>query len=194
MEVLKALLRNGRPALLVLLLLAAAVPAAAQKVSGEYQLKAAFLYNFAKFVEWPPSAFSGDDAPLAICVYGEDPFGRSLEELVRNERIGNRALEVRRPESLSGLGECHILYVSRSERGRAGEVVSSLGEARVLTVGESESFLHSGGMIGFFLEENKVRFQVNLPAAERSRLKISSKLLRLAKAWPSGGGGSGSPR
>lgn len=181
-------------ATLALLLLLSAVPAAAQKVSGEYQLKAAFLYNFAKFVEWPAGAFPGEAAPLTICVYGEDPFGRTLEELVRNERIGNRPLEVRRPDSLSQLGECHILYVSRSERAREGEVVSSLGEAPVLTVGESESFLRSQGMIGFFLEENKVRFQVNLDAAEGSRLKISSKLLRLAKAWTPGGAGSVSPR
>jgi hypothetical protein len=185
-----ALLRTA----LALLLLLSAVPAAAQKVSGEYQLKAAFLYNFAKFVEWPAGAFPSEAAPVTICVYGEDPFGRTLEELVRNERIGNRPLEVRRPDSLGRLGECHILYVSRSERAREGEVVSSLGEAPVLTVGESESFLRSRGMIGFFLEENKVRFQVNLDAAESSRLKISSKLLRLAKAWTPGGAGTGSPR
>jgi uncharacterized protein DUF4154 len=163
---------------LAVLLLAAAGPAAAQV--GEYELKAAFLYNFVKFVEWPPDAFAGERSPLAICVYGEDPFGSSLDGAVRGETLGERSLIVQRPERLDELRDCQVLFVSRSERQRMPEVLSRVEGQPVLTVGDTDGFLRAGGMINFVLEENKVRFLINQEAAERSRVRISSKLLRLA--------------
>jgi hypothetical protein len=175
-----ALLRRS-----LILLLLLALPAAAQEAQPlEYELKAAFLFNFVKFVEWPPEAFAGARSPLTICVYGQDPFGASLDGVVRGESLGERSLLVQRPETLDDLRDCHVLFVSRSERQRMPEVLARVEGAPVLTVGDTDGFLRAGGMINFVLEENKVRFLINQEAAERSGLRISSKLLRLAKAAP----------
>ena len=175
-----ALLRRA-----LLLFLAFAGLAAAQEAPPlEYELKAAFLYNFVKFVEWPPEAFAGARSPLTICVYGEDPFGASLDGVVRGESLGERSLLVQRPETLEELRDCHVLFVSHSERQRMPEILARVEGAPVLTVGDTDGFLRAGGMINFVLEENKVRFLINQAAAERSGLRISSKLLRLAKGTP----------
>jgi len=165
--------------------------AAGAQESGEYELKAAFLYNFVKFVEWPPDAFAGERSPLAICVYGDDPFGRSLEGVVRGESLGEHGLIVQRPARLDELDDCHVLFVSRSERQRMPQVLARVDGMPVLTVGDTDGFLRAGGIINFVLEENRVRFLINQEAAERSRLRISSKLLRLAM-W-SGQGPPSSP-
>jgi len=165
-----------RRAVLLFLLL----PGAASAAAPEYDLKAAFLFNFAKFVEWPENAFSGDRAPLTICVYGEDPFGSVLDNVVQNERVGERSLLVQRPDSLDDLGECHVLFVCRSEKGQLGEVMSQIKGKPVLTVSDTDGFLRAGGVINFILEGTKVRFLIDQEAAERSGLRISSKLMRLA--------------
>ena len=165
-----------RAAVLVFLLL----PGAASAAAPEYDLKAAFLFNFAKFVEWPESAFAGDRAPLTICVYGDDPFGSTLDGVVQNERVGERTLLVQRPDSLDDLGGCHVLFVSRSEKDRLGGVMSQIKGKPVLTVSDTDGFLRAGGIINFILESSKVRFLIDQEAAERSGLKISSKLMRLA--------------
>jgi hypothetical protein len=162
------------------------VRSAGGQESGEYELKAAFLYNFVKFVEWPPDAFAGERSPLAICVYGDDPFGHSLEGVVRGESLGGHGLIVQRPARLDELDDCHVLFVSRSERQRMPQVLARVDGAPVLTVGDTDGFLRAGGIINFVLEENRVRFLINQEAAERSRLRISSKLLRLAM-WPGQG-------
>ena len=179
-----ALLRRAFVSLLLLGALAAGAQEVPLPTPLEYELKAAFLYNFAKFVEWPPEAFAGDRSPLTICVHGTDPFGDTLDNVVRGESLGERSLLVQRPESLDGLRDCHVLFVSRSERTRFAEILSRVQGEPVLTVGDTDGFLKAGGVISFVLEENKVRFQINPEAAERSRLKISSKLLRLAKPSP----------
>lgn len=164
-----------RRALLLLLL---AVPASAQ--TPEYDVKAAFLFNFAKFVEWPGSAFDGDSAPLTICVYGEDPFGPALDAVVQDERVGERSLLVDRPDGLDDLNACHVLFVSRSEKDRLGKVIARVEGKPVLTVADMDGFLRAGGVINFILERSKVRFLIDQEAAERSGLRISSKLMRLA--------------
>lgn len=181
-----ALLRRGLAAVLLLALpLVAPAANAANAGQGlEYQLKAAFLYNFVKFVEWPAEAFNGERSPLSICVYGADPFGDTLDNVVRGETVGERGLLVQRPDSLDDLRDCHVLFVSRSERGRMPEILARVAGEPVLTVGDADGFLKAGGVINFVLEENKVRFLINPEAAERNRLKISSKLLRLAKTSP----------
>lgn len=160
------------------LLLLLALPAAAQ--APEYDVKAAFLFNFAKFVEWPAGAFAGERAPLTICVFGDDPFGRSLDAVVQGERVGERGLAVERPERIGDLDGCHVLFVSGSERERLPEVLARVEEEPVLTVGDADGFLRAGGIINFILEGSKVRFLINQEAAERSGLRISSKLMRLA--------------
>jgi hypothetical protein len=175
MEVLTALVRK---VLLLLLLLLTAAPLRAQ--APEYDLKAAFLFNFAKFVEWPASAFAGERAPLTICVYGEDPFGPALDAVVQNERVGERSLLVQRPDSVDDLDECHVLFIARSEKGRLGEVMEQIKGEPVLTVSDTDGFLRAGGVINFILEGSKVRFLIGQEAAQRSGLRISSKLMRLA--------------
>jgi hypothetical protein len=165
-----------RKVLILLLLLAAPLRAQAP----EYDLKAAFLFNFAKFVDWPPSAFAGERAPLTICVFGEDPFGPTLDEVVQGERVGERSLLVQRPDSVDDLGECHVLFVCRSEKDRLGEVMAEVEGKPVLTVADTDGFLRAGGVINFVLEASKVRFLIDQEAAERSGLRISSKLMRLA--------------
>lgn len=157
----------------------AAVPQAGY---GEYEVKAAFLYNFAKFVEWPAEALGGAGEPLVICVLGEDPFGDSLDAVVRGETMNGRPLTIHRTRDLGDLSDCHVLFLPRAERERLPEVLSVLRGKSVLITGEGDGFLTRGGMIRFVLEESRVRFEINRDAAERSGLKLSSKLLRLARA------------
>lgn len=176
-----ALLRIG---LAVLLACGAALlgPAGAGAQSPkelEYEVKAAFLYNFTKFVEWPPEAFPNDRSPIVLCVVGDDPFGRSLEALVRGETVGGRSLAIDR-RAAGDLRPCHLMFVGESERGRYSQVLAGSEDRDVLTVGDAPGFLEAGGLINFTVEGGKVRFAINQAAAERSRLKISSKLMRLA--------------
>ncbi len=156
--------------------LAAAPPAAPL----EYEVKAAFLLNFAKFVEWPPESLGARDA-LTICVFGEDPFGGALASTLAGEKLAGRPLQWRQVERASELRSCQVVFVSRSGRERVSELLAAVRGANVLTVGETESFAEQGGMVRFFLEANRVRFEINLDAVERTRLTVSSKLLRVAR-------------
>lgn len=178
-----ALLRRKTTAILAFLLALAQLspPARAQQAYREYDVKAAFLYNFVKFVEWPASAFRDDRSPIEICVYGTDPFGQSLDGVVKGETVGGRGLAIRRPASFAGFEGCHVLFVAASERARVSEVLAAVGGRPVLTVGDADGFLRAGGMINFVLDKGRVRFRINEAPAQRVRLTISSKLLRLAQ-------------
>lgn len=168
--------------LLVLGLLGSTLGTQVQAQSpNEYQVKAAFLYNFAKFVDWPAEAFTDSNAPLVIGVIGDDPFGGALDQAVSGKSIGGHWLNVRRLKWGQDLRSCHILYISSSERRRLPQIIQSLRGASVLTVGDVEEFNQQGGIINFILESNKVRFEINSRAADQARLRISSKLLALAK-------------
>lgn len=147
----------------------------------EYQIKAAFLYNFAKFVEWPAEAFPDTRAAIHLCVVGEDPFGDVLEQTVSGKAIHGRPLAIKRLKSDQDLKVCQILFISSSEKWRLVPILGSLRGSSVLTVGETQRFAQLGGMINFILEESKVRFEINVEAAERVRLKMSAKLLSLAR-------------
>jgi len=144
----------------------------------EYQVKAAFLLNFAKFVEWPANAFAAPDAPISICILGDDPFGGVLDQIVEGESIDGRKIAVRRMKRPSASPACQIMFVSKSEKAFSA---SELGPG-VLTVGEGEGFLAHGGVIAFVIEDRRVRFDVGKSAAEKAGLKLSSKLLRVARA------------
>lgn len=170
-------------------LLSAAATAAAQYARApEYEVKAAFLYNFAKFVEWPAQAFPSSSAPLRICALGHDPFGDTLNRIVQGKSISGRSILNQQVQSFADARACHILFFSRSDPDTLKQALDHLRDAPVLTVGENSEFLHLGGMINFVLEEDRVRFEINLRAAERHRLKISSKLLSVAHvANPQGG-------
>jgi hypothetical protein len=156
------------------------------QASKEYQIKAAFLFNFAQFVEWPASAFPEAGTPLCIGVLGEDPFGNILNEIVKGEKVDGHSLVIRRYSQVSEINACHILFVGNSEKSRMEEIVAGLNGQTILTVGEAEGFTAKGGMIRFVVENNKIRLKINLDAARKAGLQISSKLLRPADIVGSG--------
>jgi hypothetical protein len=149
--------------------------------AGEYQVKAAFLFNFAKFVEWPPSSFSDASAPLRICVFGRDPFGEELRNITNEKTVNGRKLEVNQVVDLQLARTCHIIFIASSETAQLKRILESLRGSNALTVGDTKSFTELGGMINFVLENDRVQFEVNRKAAEQAGLKISSKLLSVAK-------------
>jgi hypothetical protein len=145
-----------------------------------YQLKAAFLVNFAEYVEWPSPSFT-DKGPFVFGVLGENPFNGSLKSLVADELVQGRRAVVEHYKSVSEIGPCHILFISDSERSRLPAIMTALADRSILTVSDLEGFGDSGGVIRF-VTETRVRFRINTAAARRARLTISSKLLRLADA------------
>jgi hypothetical protein len=169
---------------LLLLALASGSPrnqAQAQALD-EYQVKAALLFNFIKFVDWPAEAFSDGGAPIVIGVVGDDPFGSALDEAISGKSIHGRPLAARRLRWGQDLRACHILFISASERKRLPQIIASLRGASVLTLSDIGQFNQQGGIISFILEASKVRFEINAGVAEQARLKISAKLLALAKS------------
>ena len=167
--------------LLLLLILTLSSPSVRALDSNEYQIKAGFLLNFARFVEWPAEAFADDNAPIVIGLIGDDPFGGALDEIVSGKTINGRRLEIRRLKWGEDLKACHLLFVSTSEKKRVVQLIDALKGGSVLTVGEMAQFNQLGGIISFVMEANRVRFEINVPMADRARLRISSKLLALAR-------------
>jgi len=147
----------------------------------EYQLKAAYLFNFARFIEWPPSSFSDASAPLRICVLGRDPFGEELRNITNQKTVNGRKLAVNEVVDLRQARSCQILFIASSGQIPLQQILEGLGGASVLTVGDSKGFAEQGGMINFVLQNDRVQFEVNRKAAERAGLKVSSKLLSVAK-------------
>lgn len=157
-----------------------AVHGAAAPVS-EYELKAAFLYNFTKFVDWPPKAFPVADGPIVIGIVGQDPFGKTIDDLVRGEVVHDRAIIVKRVPLDGDIRTCHVLFISRSERAQLPGLLSQLKDSSVLTVSDMDHFADQGGMVDLVLENKAVKIEINPAAAERAGLQMSSKLLRLAR-------------
>lgn len=153
----------------------------AQSKADEYRVKAAFLFHFTQLVDWPPDALGDEKAPLTLCTVGEDPFKGDLDGMVEGKRIGVRTFRVQHFKETQDIRSCQVIFIGAGERSHVPALLAELQDARVLTVGETDGFVKQGGMIGFFLENNKVRFEINLEAAERAKLKISSRLLLLAK-------------
>jgi len=155
--------------------------AAEENSAGEYELKAAILYNLVKFVEWPPSAYPGAHSPTVLCVLGWDPFGTSLTSLVSDKSIDGRTVQVRYLKNTDKARGCQILYISPSERRRVPQILSDLKASSVLTVGESGDFAARGGMVELSLYDKRVVMEINVDAASRGNVKISSRLLALAR-------------
>jgi hypothetical protein len=147
----------------------------------EYQVKAAFLYNFAKFVHWPERAFASPTDPIQICVFGHNPFGSSLEQTVGGKEFAGRNFLVRSIADPQEACKCHIVFISAAEKRRTAALIAAARGASVLTVGESPGFAAQGGVVNFVLENGAVHFEVNLEAARQKDLEISSKLLGLAR-------------
>ncbi len=163
-----------RPAALLAAILCTA-QAFGQDASLEYQVKAAYLFNFTKFVEWPAAALP-DGEPLTICVAGENPFGPTLDATIRGESVNGRPLQARAAQPPAG---CHVVFVPRGVD--AAAALRPFRSLPALTVGESDGFLRRGGMINFVIDDGRVRFEINQEAAERAHVRISSRLLRLAR-------------
>jgi hypothetical protein len=147
----------------------------------EYQMKAAYLYNFAKFVEWPPQVFKNAADPIGICVLGQSPILHSLEEVVNGEMIEDRKLIVHPISALEQVSGCRILFIGSPDRKYLRSILQDIKMTGILTVGEAEGFTAEGGVANFRLEGNKVRIEINLNAAGQQKLRISPKLLSLAQ-------------
>jgi len=144
----------------------------------EYQIKAAFLLNFTRFVDWPEPPDASDS--FTLCVVGRDPFGATLDEVAGGQVVHGRPLLIRRNIGLAELRSCRVVFLASSEMYRSKEVIESLTDCSVLTVGEARDFAVHGGVINFVMQDGKVRFQVNLAAAARAHLKVNFRLLQLA--------------
>jgi len=164
-----------------LALVALSLPAFAQDRVAEVQIKAAFLYKFGEFVQWPPAALAKPDAPFAIGVMGADDVAAALEQVVAERTVQGRPVVVRRlrrGESLTGL---HMLFIGREDSARLGDILAAAKGQPLLTVTESDNAISQGSVINFVAEDQKVRFDIALPPAERGQLKISSRLLAVAR-------------
>ena len=149
--------------------------------AAEYAVKLGFLYNFTKFIEWPPDSFRDSAAPLVICIVGHDPFRQDLEAELRTRKVGDHPVELRTLAPNDKLSVCHIVFVPVTEKNQADRILRGMRGSRTLTVGETEGFAVLGGIINLTIEDNKVHFEINRLAASRAGLKIGSKLLSIAK-------------
>jgi hypothetical protein len=179
--------------LLACLLVADAYPESKSAQYKEYEVKAAFMYNFLKFIDWPEVKMARGGNQIVVGIIGEDPFGAAAD-IFKDKKVEERNVVVKRFEGieqlkktadkdkqLEALQMCHLLFICHSEQKQASEIIDIVGKNGVLTVGDTSGFIESGGGINFFMEDNKIRFDINLTAAEKAGLKIRSQLLRLAK-------------
>lgn len=146
----------------------------------EYQIKAAFLYNFVKFVQWPTQAYAGPASPIVIGVLGENVFDDELQKAIQDKIIAHHPLQFKKFDSVTEVTNCQVLFISASEKKRFPEILGALRGKSILTVGESSEFLQAGGVINFVIVDLKVRFQINNESARKVGLIISSDLLNLA--------------
>ena len=158
--------------------------AAGAAAYGEYEVKAAFLLNFARLVQWPTTAFHDSEEPILLGVLGQDPFDGALQSLVEGRKAGPRTIRVKRITHVRDIATCHIVFASVPEAAPLAEILAAARAASVLLVGDGQDFARKGGSINFYSDEGKVRFAINRRAAEDAGLKISSRMLRLAKLVP----------
>jgi hypothetical protein len=169
--------KGGKTAALMLLLVLAGLLSQAQAPTAVNQVKAVFLFNFTQFVSWPPFSFSGSKSPFVIGVLGTDPFGTYLDKVVEGEQVDGHPIVVKRYDDATAAKDCHILFINKNN---PAETLKEVGNEAVLTVSDADNFARKGGMIRFYVENNKIRLQINARAAKEANLSISSKLLRLA--------------
>lgn len=155
----------------------------ADEPSREYQVKAAFVYNFALFTEWPDRAFTDKDSPFVVAVIGADPFGSFLQQTLQNKTIAGRPVILRHFDSPDQITGCQLLFVPAAEDDHLDDIFKQVADQPILTIGETDKFLDAGGTIRFLLEDGKIRFEISPDSAARAGLRISSKLLSLAKIY-----------
>jgi hypothetical protein len=178
---------NAMPRCCQCLLLGFALASAASaQIIDEYQVKAAFLYNFAKFVEWPALTFKTDKDPVRICVLGQDPFGSALGDAVGGKTVLGRHFALSNISSAEQVTDCQILFISSSERKRLRSIFAELRTTGILTVGETEGFAAEGGIVNFKLADGRVHLEINVEAAGQAKLRINSSVLSLAQIVKTG--------
>ena len=148
----------------------------------DYEVKAAYLYNFGRFVEWPEKAVAIQGGPFTVCVLGQDPFGHSLDATLAGETIGGKTIVAKRISSAEESGSCQILFLGIMDDSRLNKIIADLDKKAVLTVSDTPQFVKRGGMIQFVREGKKIRFEVNLTATQHAGLRLSSDLLKVATA------------
>ncbi len=168
------------PLLALLSLCAAGATVSGAEEPSEYQIKAAFLLNFIRFVEWPADAFKTATDPVVVGILGKDPFDGALDQTVNNKTVNGRPVVIRRFSDATAARSCQVIFLAASETRRMSDITSTVVSRGLLIVGESDGFAERGGMINFILRDNHVRFQINPSAAARAGLKVSSRLLQLA--------------
>ena len=161
--------------------LVAAVTTATAADLGEYQVKAGFLFNFAKFTEWPDSTWSSRDVHLNLCIVGRDPFGGAVLAAFESRSIGNRVFHSRLGVNPGDLGECQLLFIAGSEERNLQAILRNVGARPILTISDIDGFVEAGGMIGLLTLNDRIHFDVNLAACQRASLKPSSQMLKLAR-------------
>ena len=176
---------SARMSAAALLLLLPSALCAQPDAAGGKAVKAAFLYNFTKFVSWPATAFEGPATPFIVCIVADPELRRSMEGMAAGESVGGRPLQVTAPDARN-VRRCHLAYFAGTPSDSGAKMLGLLKDAPVLTVGEGERFLARGGHIAFVVEDNRVRFDVNKEAVDRARLTMSSKLLRVARRVSAG--------
>ncbi len=155
----------------------------AQPVRSTAQVvKATFLYNFAKFIDWPNNTFKNPDSPILLCILGENTLGEALT-VIKNKTAGGRRLLIRYCRDVAETDGCHILFISPSEKENFSHILKDIKGVPCLTVSDTETFTQHGGLIYLFQKGNKIRFEINLEASRKARLKISSHLLKLARLF-----------
>lgn len=154
---------------------------AQSKPSLEYQVKAAFLFNFTRFIRWPAAAYASADAPFVIGITGTDPFGPYLDDLVNNEHADGHQIVVRRYTDGQDISGCQLLFINLTDPAKERAILAQISHQNVLTVSDADDFIKAGGMLHFYKEENKVKMEIRLSAVKAAQLDISSKLLQVAK-------------
>jgi hypothetical protein len=149
--------------------------------NAQYRIKLAFLYQFTQFVQWPSDAFPQANTPFVVCIVGEDPFDPDQEQDLRSRSIDKHPMVIKGVKQGANLRACHMVFATAPESRQVASIVDSLKGSSVLTIGETKGFAERGGIINFTIEENKLHFEINLDAAKRTPLRISSKVLALAR-------------
>jgi hypothetical protein len=181
-HVRRSWLKTAPTIALVALLAACLLPVSARaEATPEYKLKAAYLFNFARFAKWPTNAFATADSPLVIGVLGDNPFDGELEKLVAGRPVGGRAVVVKQVANFEDAKACQVVFIPASEQANLQRHLETLRGAPVLTIGESPELLDAGGVIRFLIEEKKIRFEINKGQADGAGLQLDSQLLNLAK-------------
>lgn len=157
-------------------------PAQAQgKPPLEYQIKAAFLFNFTRFIHWPATAYASADAPFVIGIVGHDPFGSYLGDLVNGEQADGHSIVIRRYPNGGDISGCQLLFINVATPAKLKAILASTAQQNMLTVGDTDNFISLGGMVRFFKEDNRIKMEIKLAATKTAQLEMSAKLLQVAK-------------